>query len=100
VSGRIPLAIILDERSSRIDPHEMREERLQQAAELYGLALRSAEGGMTDEAQRFLKAALQVCPGHVFAKDALERLGRKESLPGVGDAGEPPPEEKPWIIIP
>ncbi len=99
VSGRAPIAIILDERAARgAHTEEIRIERESQAAELYGLALRMAQGGVTEDAQRFLKAVLQVRPGHPFAKDTLDRLSRKEPLPGVGDAGPAP--DAPRIIIP
>ncbi len=98
VSGRVPLAIILDERSARAGPEVMREEREQQAAELYGLALRALEGGMAEDAERYLRAILQISPGHAFAQDALGRVRAGEALPGVGEQAAAP--EPPRIIIP
>jgi hypothetical protein len=100
VSGRAPIAIILDERESRgMHPEEIRLEREAQSAELYGLGLRQAEAGLADEAERYFRAVLQVRPGHPFAQDTLARLARQEALPGTGSSGAPA-DDTPRIIIP
>jgi len=98
ISGRIPLAIMLDERAER-DPGKAQDDREMQADELYGAAVRQHEGKVDEEAKGFLRAALQLVPGHAFAKDALERLERGEGIPGL-DEGAAPEAAAPRIIIP
>lgn len=99
VSGRIPLAIILDERKARgQDEEENRHEREQESADLYSMACRAKEVGMDEDARRLAGAVLQVLPGHPFAKDFLERLDRGAGIPGI-DAGAEA-ASGPSIILP
>ncbi len=99
VSGRIPLAIILDERASRgADPEEQRRDRETEAADLYAMAIRAHEAKMDDEAKRLASAILQLEPAHPFATDFLERLERGSGIPGI-DAGAEA-ASGPSIILP
>jgi hypothetical protein len=95
VSGRIPLALILDERHARRgDPEFDRRERDEEASEIYARALKAREARMEDDARHFARAVLQIVPGHPFALDFLARL----------DSGGPPESGEtastPRIILP
>jgi hypothetical protein len=95
VSGRIPLAIILDERHARRgDPEFDRRERDEEASEIYARALKAHEARMEEDARHFARAVLQIVPDHPFAKDFLARL----------DSGGPPESGEatstPRIILP
>jgi hypothetical protein len=99
VSGRIPLAIVLDERAARRgDPEDDRVEREEEAAELYARALRAHEARMEDDARHFARAALQILPNHPFAKDLIERLDAGAGVPGLDATAEP--SSVPRIILP
>jgi len=99
VSGRIPLAIVLDERAARRgDPEDDRVEREEEAAELYARSLRAHEARMEEDARHFAKAALQISPDHAFAKDLLERLDAGAGIPGLDATAEP--ASTPRIILP
>jgi hypothetical protein len=84
------------------DAEALKAQREEQASELYGLALRAIEAGMREEAERHLRAALVIRPGHAFAEDALDRLARGVPIPGLGveEPEPPPPPEPSRIIIP
>jgi hypothetical protein len=99
VSGRIPLAIVLDERAARRgDPEDDRVEREEEAAELYARALRAHEARMEDDARHFARAGLQILPNHPFAKDLIERLDAGAGVPGLEATAEP--SSAPRIILP
>ena len=99
VSGRIPLAIILDERSARRADAELdRRDREEETSELYARALRAHEARMEDEARHFARAVLQIVPDHPFAKDFLARLDGGGGVPGL-DAGAEA-SSAPRIILP
>jgi hypothetical protein len=99
VSGRIPLALILDERSARrADADLDRRDREEEASELYARALKAHEARMEDDARHFARAVLQIVPDHPFAKDFLARLDSGGGIPGV-DAGAEA-ASAPRIILP
>ncbi len=98
ITGRIPLAIILDERAER-DPDHARAEREAEADALYATSLRQHEGKLDDEAKFSLRAALQLVPDHVFAKEALARIEKGGGVPGI-DEGAQPEAVAPRIILP
>jgi hypothetical protein len=101
VSGRIPLAIILEERTaSGADVEETKRERERESAELYAMACRSREAKIEDDARRFAGAVLQLQPDHAFAKDFLERLDRGEGIPGIDETSGGAASEGPRIILP
>ncbi len=90
VSGKIPLAIILDERHARRGNDELdRREREEEASEIYARALKAHEARMEDEARHFAQAVLQIVPDHPFAKDFLARLD-SGGMPGADAASSPP----------
>jgi hypothetical protein len=96
VSGRIPLAIMLEERAARRrDPDLDAREREEESAELYARALKAHEARMEEDARHFAKAVLQIVPDHPFAKDFLARLDSGDSP----DAGTDAPST-PRIILP
>jgi hypothetical protein len=99
VSGRIPLSIILDERSARRgDPELERREREEEAAELYARALKAGEARMDEEARHFARAVLQIMPDHPFAKDFLDRLDSGVAGSDLAGGGSSP--DAPRIILP
>jgi hypothetical protein len=94
VSGRIPLALILEERAARRgDPESDRREREEEASEIYARALKAHEARMEDEARHFARAVLQIVPDHPFAVDFLNRLDGGEAAASSGP-------ETPRIILP
>ncbi len=98
VSGRMPLAIILDERAARrADPELDRRDREEEASELYARALKAFDARMLDDARHFAGAVLQVDSDHPFAKDLLARLD-SGGAPGA-DAGAET-SSAPRIILP
>lgn len=99
VSGRIPLAMILDERAARRgDPELDRREREEEASEIYARALKAHEARMEEDARHYARAVLQIVPDHPFAKDFLARLdgGGGASSPDSGSEASPTPR----IILP
>jgi len=98
VSGRIPLALILDERAARRGDAELdRREREDEASELYARALKAQEARMVDEARHFAGAVLQIVPDHPFAKDFLARL---DSGGAAGSDSAADAASTPRIILP
>jgi len=98
VSGRMPLALILDERSARRgDPELDRREREEESAELYARALKAHEARMEDESRHFARAVLQLLPDHPFALDFLARL---DSGAAAGPDASAVASPAPRIILP
>lgn len=98
ISGRTPLAIILDERAEHAEPEQNRLEREAEAKEIYAMACRAQEAKIADDARRYASAVLQILPDHPFARDFLERLDRGLGVGGVDERSESP--GAPRIIIP